>query len=285
MKKIAFLILIIISINSKAFFPIPSISFNQYQDKYHGFVDLLYDYQPDFAREQRIIEQIADSVIEGEVQWLQVGDKKVFSIYSESDSDKSKGGAIILHSRGLHANWELVVKPIRVGLAEKGWDSLSVQMPVKDKNAKYYDYVPIFPYAMPRINAAIDFLKKQGVKKIVIIAHACGAFMARYFIEHNGVKDISAFVGIGMNAIDYKQQVINPIILTLFNTDIPILDIVAENDYLGVLKFFQIRQEAFAIINNPKNKQVIIPNTGHYYRQSKASKQLVAEIAKWLDNI
>ncbi len=285
MKKILLLILITIAIQTKAFFPIPSINFNQYQDKYHGFVDLLHKYQPDFAREQRIIEQIADSVIEGDVLWLKVGNKKIFSIYSEAETDKAKGGIIILHSRGLHANWETVVKPLRVGLAEKGWDSLSVQMPVKDKNAKYYDYVPIFSYAVPRINAAINFLKKQGAKKVVIIAHACGAFMARYFIQHNGVKDISAFVGIGMSATDYKQKVINPIILTLFNTKIPILDIVAENDYLGVLKFYEIRKEAFAIMNNPKNKQLMIPRTEHYYQQKQASKQMVAEVVKWLDSI
>jgi vancomycin permeability regulator SanA len=35
-------------------------------------------------------------------------------------------------------------------------------MPVLGKEAKYYDYVPIFPYSHERIDAAINFYKANS---------------------------------------------------------------------------------------------------------------------------
>jgi vancomycin permeability regulator SanA len=34
------------------------------------------------------------------------------------------------------------------------------------KGAKYYDYVPIFPYSHERIDAAINFYKAKGIDNI-----------------------------------------------------------------------------------------------------------------------
>ncbi|MBT3744562.1 MAG: DUF3530 family protein, partial [Candidatus Thioglobus sp.] len=160
--------------------------------------------QPDFERENRMISEIEDAVMDGDVEYLPVSnDKEIFSIYMEAQAEKAKGGVIILHSRGYHANWDSVIKPLRVGLTEKGWHSLSVQMPVLDKKAKYYDYVPIFPYAHERIEAAIDFYKQLGVDNIILISHGCGAHMAMSYFDKFGDDKVNAFVGIGMGATDY----------------------------------------------------------------------------------
>jgi hypothetical protein len=45
-------------------------------------------------------------------------------------------------------------------------------MPVLVKDAKYYDYLPVFPAAVPRIEAGIRHLREQGVERIVLIATA-----------------------------------------------------------------------------------------------------------------
>ena len=269
-----------------AFFPIPSmdINFNTVPEK-SDLAALIKKYKPDITRENRIITQIEDSVVEGDVEWLKTNGRQIFSIYTESESEKAKGGVIILHSRGQHANWQSVVKPLRVGLAEQSWHTLSVQMPVLGKKAKYYDYVLILPYARTRIQAAIDFYKQKGIKNIVLVAHACGAHMARDFLDRYGTQDLSAFIGIGMGATDYKQKVFHPMILTLLDKKIPILDVIAQHDFLGVLRFANIRKEAFKVMNNPKNKQVIVPNAGHYYQEEKTTTAMVNSIASWLDGL
>ena len=286
MKKIAICILLFtFSFHSSAFFPFFTPVFHQKSTNYSDLSKLIKDYQPDYEREERIVNQIADSVIEGEVEWLEVSQRKFFSIYTESDSDRIKGGVIILHSRGFHPNWEDVVKPLRVNLAQKGWNTLSVQMPVLNKKAKYYDYVPILPYAGPRIQAAIDFYKQKGINRIILVAHACGAHMARHFLDKYGEQDLSGFVGIGMGATDFGQRALNPIIFTLMQLNIPILDVLAEHDYPAVQRFARARNEAFIWLKKPKNKQAIIKDASHYYTSPKATVALVHVVASWLDDI
>ena len=97
----------------------------------------------DLEREKRLSDQIIDAILDGEPEFLNTGNHKFLSIYMETDADQPKGAAIILHGRGYHPNWKDVVYPLRTGLPEHGWHTLSIQMPVLNKQAKYYDYVPI----------------------------------------------------------------------------------------------------------------------------------------------
>jgi hypothetical protein len=238
---------------------------------------------PDFEREERIISEIEDSVMDGDVEYLSLADdEEVFSIYTESELDETKGGVIVLHSRGYHANWSSVIKPVRVGLTERGWSTLSVQMPVLDKNAKYYDYVPIFPYAHQRISAAIDFFKEQDIYNIVIVAHGCGAHMSMSYIDKYGDSDISAYVGVGMGATDYKQKIIKP--FPLDNMGLPILDVFGENDFPGVIRLSKQRKPLLDKGNN-NNQQFIIEGADHYYKEGDSVELLVEQIDGWLDGI
>jgi pimeloyl-ACP methyl ester carboxylesterase len=100
---------------------------NKLRAEFNQFVGI----EPDFDREHRLVNQIADAVIDGDVEYLRLKNgREIFSIFMESEADKPKGGIIILHNRGQHANWSDTIKPLRTGLTEKGWHTLSVQMPV-----------------------------------------------------------------------------------------------------------------------------------------------------------
>jgi len=238
---------------------------------------------PDFEREERIISEIEESVMDGDVEYLTLPNgKEVFSIYTESELDDSKGGAIVLHSRGYHANWSSVVKPVRVGLTEMGWNTLSVQMPVLEKDAKYYDYVPIFPYAHERIRSAIDFLKEQDITNIVIVAHGCGAHMSMSYIDKYGDSDISAYVGIGIGATDYKQKIIKPFPLAKMGS--PVLDIFGEKDFPGVIRLSKERTAELSK-GNRHNTQLSIKSADHYYKEGDTVDVLIESIGEWLDSI
>ena len=130
----------------------------------------------DIAREKRLASQVVDSIIDGEAVFLKSGDHEFLSIYTEAD--EPGGAVIIMHGRGFHPNWADVVYPLRVGLVDQGWNTLSLQMPVLGKEAKFYDYLEIMDEALPRIEAGIDYLKQQGHEKIILIAHSCSVHMA-----------------------------------------------------------------------------------------------------------
>ena len=239
------------------------------------------DTKPDFERETRMINEIEDSVMDGDVEYLPLkDDKEVFSIYMEPDADTPKGGVIILHSRGYHANWSNTIKPLRVGLAEKGWHTLSVQMPVLDKNATYYDYVPIFPYAHERIEAAIDFYKQRGVDNIVLVSHGCGAHMSMSYFDKYGDDKIDAYVGIGMGATDYKQKVIKRFPLDIMLK--PVLDVYGEKDFSGVVRLSESRKALMDISGNKQNAQKVIKGADHYYKENSTVEALTDTIDTWL---
>ncbi len=240
--------------------------------------------KPDFAREDRMIGEIEDAVMDGDVEYLPLAnDKEVFSIYMEADADKPKGGVIVLHSRGYHANWESVIKPIRVGMADKGWHSLSVQMPVLDKQATYYNYVPIFPYAHERIVAAIEFYEQRGIDNIVLIAHGCGAHMAMSYFDKYGDDKIKAYVGIGMGATDYKQKVIKRMPLDMMLK--PVLDVYGEKDFPGVRRSADERKWLMTLTDNQKSTQKVIKNADHYYKEKGTADELVLVINQWLSGL
>jgi len=251
----------------------PSIlqrTFNQFTDD-----------KPDYDRETRMIGEIEEAVMDGDVEYLPLeNDKEFFSIYMEPESDAPKGGVIILHSRGYHANWDSVIKPLRVGMADKGWHSLSVQMPVLDKNATYYDYVPIFPYAHERIEAAIDFYKQRGVDNIILISHGCGAHMSMSYFDKYGDDKINAYVGIGMGATDYKQKVIKRFPLDIMLR--PVLDVYGEKDFPGVVRLSESRKALMDISGNKKNAQKVIKGADHYYKDNGTAQTLTDTIDTWL---
>jgi pimeloyl-ACP methyl ester carboxylesterase len=236
----------------------------------------------DLAREKRMADQIVDAIIDGEAVFLKADDTEFLSIYTEADAP-AKGVAIILHGRGFHPDWQDAINPMRVGLVEAGWNTLSVQMPVLEKQAKYYDYLPLFPQAIPRIEAAIAYAREQikqtdAANKVVLIAHSCGAHMAMAWADVESYEAIDAYVGIGMGATDYKQPMKHP--FPLEKIKVPVLDIYAANDYPAVKKMAASRWQSIQQAGNSKSEQVIVPDADHYYTDRGAA--LTAVIREWL---
>lgn len=237
--------------------------------------------ESDLAREQRLHDQIVDAIFDGEPMTLEAAGHQFLAIHMESDAKVKKGAAIILHGRGLHPNWETVVQPLRVALPEQGWDTLSVQMPVLEKGAKYFDYVPLFPEAYPRIEAAIDYLKTQGAEKIILIAHSCGAHMAMNWIEENGDGSIDAYVGIGMGATDYKQPMVTP--FPLEKMTVPVLDVYGSKDYPAVLRMAPERKAQIESAGNPQSAQHAIKGAEHYFNGHNDA--LLETVSEWLNGL
>ncbi|MBT8118453.1 MAG: alpha/beta hydrolase family protein [Gammaproteobacteria bacterium] len=239
----------------------------------------------DLEREKRMADEIVDAIIDGDAVYLEANDQEFLSIYTEAD-DEARGVAIILHGRGFHPDWQDAINPLRVGLAESGWNTLSVQMPVLEKQAKYYDYLPLFPQAIPRIEAAIAYARDQikqngGDNKVVLIAHSCGAHMAMTWTDVDSFEAIDAYVGIGMGATDYKQPMKQP--FPLAKIKVPVLDVYAANDYPAVQRMAAARWQSIEQAGNTKSAQVIVPDADHYYTNRGDALTLV--ISEWLDSL
>ena len=239
--------------------------------------------RPDLEREKRMASEVEDAVLDGEVIYLKDKAHKFMAIDQEPEEDV-KGAVIILHGRGFHPNWEDAIFPLRTQLPEKGWRTLSLQMHVLEKSAKYNDYISLFPLASTRIEAGIAHLKAQGIDNIVLLAHSCGAHMAMEWIRSkDGKVDnmISAYIGAGMGATDYKQPMQQP--FPLLKMTIPVLDIYGEKEYPAVLRMAPGRKAMMKKAGNKKSKQVVVPDANHYFTDQ--GDALVESVANWLDTL
>ena len=147
----------------------------------------------DAQREARLVEEIEANLFDGEVISLGSGDA-TFAAVEMIPEDSPIGGVILMHGRGFHADWPENIGPLRVGLSEAGWQTLSLQLPVLEKTAKYFDYLPVLPEAGPRLDAAIAYLSEQGLSPIILLAHSCGAHMAMLWLESSKGKGIDVVV-------------------------------------------------------------------------------------------
>ena len=114
-------------------------------------------FSSDIEKEKRWASQITDSLMDGEAVFLNDGTNNFLSLDMPAEK-KSDVGVLVMHGIGLHPDWPQVVNPLRVGLSEAGWHTLSLQMPVLKNSATGQDYLPLMKDVAPRIEAAINYL-------------------------------------------------------------------------------------------------------------------------------
>jgi len=235
----------------------------------------------DLAKEIRMKNQVIDYIMDGDAVLLKDGDHEFLTIYMESDTQAALGTVIIMHGRGYHPNWPELVYPLRTGLTEHGWNTLSIQMPVLDNESSFYDYLNILDEAHPRINAAMDFLKQKNEKKIILMAHSCSVHMAIDWLHKNKQENVSGFIGVGMGSTDRGQPMPAP--FPLAHIKAPVLDIRGEDDYPAVIRNAPRRLKNIKIAGHPKSQQRVVAKSDHYYTGHENA--LLIEIADWLKRI
>ena len=174
---------------------------------------------PDYEREKRWSDQILSGCLVGDVIWLeQANGHEFLALYT--DAEKPRGAVIIGHGRGWNPDYELYGM-LRVKLAEQGYTTLSIQLPVLGGGAKVGDYIPIYPNAEERYALAAKFLQDKGYKNIAIVSHSLGATMANQYLIHANYTPIKAWVFIGI--INGLEE--------MFRIKIPVLDVFGGKDW------------------------------------------------------
>ncbi len=236
------------------------------------------DESPDYEREARLAEQIVDDIFDGEPVWLEANEHAFLAIHTLTE-DEPKGSVVILHGRGYHPDWPEVAGPLRVGLVDAGWSTLSVQMPVLEKGKKYFDYLPLFQYAHQRIEASIHFLREQSEQPVILIAHSCGAHMANDWLNNNDDTLIDGYVILGAGATDYKQEMQTG--FPFANMRVPILDLYGANEFPRPMAMLPERKELLKQGGNTQSLQQHLAGADHYFHDSGPG--LTQAVADWLN--
>lgn len=235
-------------------------------------------YASDYAKEKRWIDEVVDSIIDGEEVMLKAGEHEFLAIYTEAE-EASRKGMIVVHGTGIHPNWDQVIRPIRVEMTAKGWNTLSIQMPILQNGAEYHEYIPLYPEVAPRLQAAEKYLLENGSEEMVIVAHSQGATMSSYYLAGYPSK-AKALVAIGMPAqhSDKPEAVKVSALESLKSINIPVLDLYGSGDLPSVLESVAKRQQSAA--HNKGYTQQTVAGANHFFDGKNAP--LLDALSAWL---
>src|SRR5262244_588182 len=223
-------------------------------------------YGADYVREKKWADEITPGIVVGDPVYLEGrAGHRFLTIYTEAPN--AKAGLVIVHGVGVHPDHGLI-STLRTALADRGYTTLSVQMPVLAQEAKPQDYPPTFGEAGERLKVAVEFLRAKGYKKIAIVSHSMGSRMTHNYLTRDPSAPVNAWVCIGLGGEDDFRH------MTL-----PVLDLYGENDLSAVLQGAQRR--AASIKDLQHSQQIMAPQADHFFNNQQA--ELIRYVRDFLD--
>ncbi|MEK7759697.1 MAG: alpha/beta fold hydrolase [Pseudomonadota bacterium] len=228
-------------------------------------------------REKNWADQVVDTVVVGEPVWLSARRHKFLALYAPPAQTGSRG-VILLHGRGVHPAWGFIDN-LRADLADAGFHTLSLQMPILEAGAPLGAYGKTFPEAFERIDAGIQYLKQKGVHRVVLIGHSSGAMTAVAYVPKRTPSPVTGIVTIGLSTFPSGPDTMQPAIM-LMSVHVPVLDLYGANDLHEVLSYNEARRTAAQAAGNKGYRAVRVPDANHFFTdQYEALKK---QIVEWL---
>ena len=97
----------------------------------------------DIARETRWANEVVPQLVVGDAVWLATPQHpRVLALYTKAPA-ATRNAVIVVHGLGVNPDWNLI-GVLRTTLADQGFATLSVQMPVLAADAPRDDYQALF---------------------------------------------------------------------------------------------------------------------------------------------
>lgn len=225
--------------------------------------------QADYARERRWADEITPGLVVGDAVYLaQKSGHKFLAIYTAA-AQQPRAAVITVHGSGVHPDWTLIGL-LRSQLADQGYTTLSVQMPVLAADARHDAYPPLFPDAADRLQAAVAFLKTKGYGKIAIASHSLGARMSNFFLVSTPDHGVAAWISIGVSSGEFTDS---------GKLRLPVLDIYGELDFPEVLRQAEARANVLKTLRG--SAQIEVAGADHFFTSREG--ELVRQVKQFLD--
>lgn len=186
-------------------------------------------------------------VVVGDPVYLEAQGHKFLGLYTEAPD--ARAALVIVHGIGVHPDHGLI-GVLRSRLADHGYTTLSIQMPILAVEADSKAYRPLFPEAAERIAAAAKYLQGRGYKKLAIVSHSLGSAMTKHYLRKNPDSPFAAWVSIGLSSDSYA------------GIKLPVYDLYGGADLPAVVKGAGGRRKTLV---NPKSAQTMAPKMDHFF--------------------
>ncbi len=206
----------------------------------------------DFEREARWRAQVVPNLVVGDAVDLRGDDGRTFlGLYTAAAGART--ALVIVHGIGVHPDHG-VIGTLRMGLADQGFSTLSIQMPVLAAEAPPQAYATTFPLAAARVAAAASWLSARGYRDLVLVSHSMGSRMANAYFDATESPAFRGWVALGLgNEFSRRFAERKPV---------PVLDVLGDADLPAVLKHAAARK---AVAESVAGKQVMIAGADHFY--------------------
>lgn len=222
----------------------------------------------DFAREKRWADEIVPGLVVGDAVQLRTGDGIGFlALYTPVE--RAKAAVLLAHGPGLHPDHGITGE-LRVYLADRGYTTLSLQMPVLAAEVDDgSEYRKLYPEAARRIAAGMQFLKDKGASRISLVSHAMGSGMAFDYLRRE--RDAPVFAWAALSFYGEFGE--------FGGAGFPVLDLYGAADYRGIRG--PAAERARVLRARPGSKQLAVPDGGHFL--AGGEKSAMREVAAFLD--
>lgn len=219
----------------------------------------------DYAREKKWADEVVPGLVVGDAVYLQTprGHHKFLALFTPVEGHRA---AIIVHGMGIHPDWGMI-GTLRTELADRGFATLSIQMPVLAADAQSAAYQPTFPEAAERIAQAVDFLKAKGYTQLAIVSHSMGSRMSHAYLLGKPDGAVKSWASLGLQQDDYAKL------------KLPVLDLYGDNDLPPVLMGAGKRKQSLAAGHS---RQVVIHHADHFYTGHEG--EMVETVAAFLND-
>ena len=228
-------------------------------------------------REKNWADQVVDSVVVGEPVWLKTRQVKFLALYTPPAQAGTRG-VILMHGRGVHPAWGFI-DTLRSDLADAGFHTLSLQMPILAADAPFAAYGKTFPEAFERLDVGIKFLKQKGVDRVQLVGHSSGAMTAVAYAAKYPQAPVSGIVAIGLSTLANGPDTMQPASM-LKSVRVPVLDLYGAKDLHEVLSYTAARLGAAQAAGNKGYRAVRVPDADHFF--TDRYEVLKKHILDWL---
>jgi len=215
--------------------------------------------------------------LDGEVVTLPGADRSFVAIHRPQTRDQPNGAIVLLHGRGTNADSHEVIRPLRIGLSEAGWDTLSLQLPVTFPNAGPDAWLDNADQIVAGLQSALDWLKQRDQRNQAVLAVGDSGLIALRHAAAAAPRDLQAVVLISSPA-DFAGEGDGEMLGRL---KLRILDIYAERDRQAVTRAASARKRAARKAGITRFDQRTVPGAVPGYRAQEA--QLLAAVRAWLN--
>ena len=220
----------------------------------------------DFEREARWRAEVVPGLVAGDAADIPGPGGRAFLglLTSAGNADPAKATLlVIVHGIGVHPDHGIIGK-LRMDLADKGFATLAIQMPVLASDAPADHYEPLFANAAERIASAAAWARSKGYQDLVLVSHSLGSRMSNAYFDDTPSPGFRAWAALGLGAPYSSKFGQAP--------RIPVLDVYGERDLEPVLKHAPARER---IARASGGRQQRIAGADHFYAGREAELALL----------